>query len=267
MKNRTRTAATLAKKYGCTARTIRSWRAENAPLHSPARMRAWLAGRKNIPPGLAVATEQGEPSLPGTIDAPEATGAAGALHRLERAEVSAYSRLQAALKRRDPLAIKTCREGWLHLTDQLRHFERAISDDKRHRGLLVSRTEIETALAWLGYAMRLASESIAPQLTTEMSGSTDLHRFRNILRRTNYATAVVGFSCLKTWGVPGWLIEALSSDLRTNPGVTTTAQLEEFGNFIAGYMAETAADIFKDTPPTDARLLPPVTPPGPPAAQ
>ena len=51
--SRWRSNAKLARKYGCSPRTICNWRAAGAPLGSQWKMLDWLAHRHCIPQGTA----------------------------------------------------------------------------------------------------------------------------------------------------------------------------------------------------------------------
>ena len=51
--SRWRSNAKLARKYGCSPRTICGWRAAQAPLNSQWRMLGWLADRHCLPRGTA----------------------------------------------------------------------------------------------------------------------------------------------------------------------------------------------------------------------
>ena len=51
--SRWRSNAELARKYGCSPRTICNWRAAGAPLGSQWKMLDWLAHRHCIPQGTA----------------------------------------------------------------------------------------------------------------------------------------------------------------------------------------------------------------------
>ena len=197
-------------------------------MSDPKAMREWLASRKNIPSALATAPEG--PATNG--EQVEATGAGATLNRLERSEVAAYSRLQRAIEEGDPLAIKTCRESWLRIADALRHYERAVSEDKRQRGLLVEKEGVERALRMFGWCMRIASTQMDPQIAFDIQGdSPELVRTRQLIRKANWGVAVIGYSSMYALGVPKWMVEALSADLISCTTITEE-QLQVYANII-----------------------------------
>src|SRR5215831_16894030 len=86
----------LASKYRCDERTIRRWRRDGAPFDKPAEMRAWLATRKNIPPGTAALLEESrreamKPAATAAVGTPPRLGVGPALSRLEAAEARAHA--------------------------------------------------------------------------------------------------------------------------------------------------------------------------------
>lgn len=216
MKKRSKAAKTapkLAKTYHCNVRTISTWRKEGAPLADPAAMRAWLANRKNIPPNLAgdITSDEGRGD-----DGPQALGAAATLTRLEKAELAGYKRLQRAIRANDPLGIKTARDSWLKIGESLRHYERAVSEDKKKAGELVSRSEVVRALQFLGMTLRQLSEGSLPELVNATQGEPDIIRARQIIRRAgwfNFTTAIASGIAEK---IPGWITEAFAHDLRSH---------------------------------------------------
>src|ERR1051326_1326977 len=113
----------LAQQWRTTVRTIARWRAAGAPLQAPARMRAWLASRKNLPTGtLALLAEQRRKSTSQdlTEDAVLVGGAAQALHNLEKMEARTFRALEQAMARGDATEIKNMRENWLRVSAELR---------------------------------------------------------------------------------------------------------------------------------------------------
>jgi hypothetical protein len=230
-KQKKKTDTQLAKRYGTDTRTIRAWRKAEAPLLNHKSMLEWVSTRQRIPARLASKHEKGD-----TVETPNATteqpGAAAALGRLERMELTAHARMQRALSGSDPLAIKSARESYLRIMEQLRHMERAISEDKRQRGELVSRKEVVDGLRFLGYCMRIGSGQILPQLAAELASEQDTIRAREIIEEANYGIAVVSYAAM--WGskyVPKWIVEAVSGDLTTNINVRSD-ELQRLGTVI-----------------------------------
>lgn len=112
------TNQTLAARYKVSDRTIKRWRKENAPLNDPAGMRAWIAGRKNIPPRIERTSAAQVPrrSMPKTD---EREGVLAAQRRLERSEVEAFRAMEAAIQAGDAVAIRAARRGWIEINREL----------------------------------------------------------------------------------------------------------------------------------------------------
>lgn len=218
------TTADLATKWNCTPRTIRNWRQAGAPLQDDAAMKAWLSGRKNLPPNLSPPAETGtKAEKAATVETPEASGAGAALGRLERAELAGYRRLQTALDANDALAIRVARDSWLAITDQLRHYERAVSEAKREAGALVNRSDVVHGLKRLGHAMQLASIGVLPMLAMELAGESDIVRSRIIIRKALYNVAIASYGYIEAQGIARWMVDALTENLIS----TVTVSREE----------------------------------------
>jgi hypothetical protein len=72
-----------------------------------------------------------------------------------------YVRLETALQTGDAVEIRNARGSWLQLCHNLRLYEGAVAYEKRERGLLVEKSEIEKP-AWLATAPRFTPPSGFP---------------------------------------------------------------------------------------------------------
>lgn len=249
---RTNTNAQRAKKYNCHPRTIAAWKRDGAPLDHPRAMRTWLAGRKNIPPNLTATSTGSVPSVATVTATPQTLGAPAALKRLESAEANAYTRLEAALVKGDALTVKQCRETWLKLCESLRHYERAVAEEKRQRGELVPRLEVQTALATLGNVMRISSEAGVHQLTQEVQAEPNFIRAVHFIRRSNYCHTVHGHAFLRALSVPTWISDALSTDL-VSVSPTNAATLDALAEEIKQRGLEAVQTVIATEEPAPAR--------------
>jgi hypothetical protein len=250
MKTRTTDDANLARKWACDERTIRRWRKDLAPLRDAAKMRAWLAGRKNIPLGTTALLEglrATETATSAKQDAPLATGAAAALSRLESAEAKAFSAFVRATESGDMFAIKASRENWLKISENLRRFDLAIEEQRRDSGQLIVRSEVETALKRFGWCLRTSAETVTPHLAMQLMGETDPIRARTLIRKCNYDMSIISYSCLSAMGVPEWIRTALSTDLLTET-TATKEDIERYAKVIKEAMDFTVTDRIANEP-------------------
>jgi hypothetical protein len=163
--------AGIAQEWACSERTARRWKAQGAPLSNPARLRVWLAGRKNLPQATRAKlagearTRRAHVAAEADIDASE-IGAPAALRRLEASEATAYRLLQSGIAAGDPLEIKLARESWLKIGDSLRRYDLLVEKSRRDAGELVPRAEVETAVArftnWFKLACVRTASALAP---------------------------------------------------------------------------------------------------------
>lgn len=157
-------------------RTLKRWKAQGAPLEDDSRLRAWLAGRKNLP--QSIIAQLGDTMSADGDSVPIVSndgdgGAAAALRRLEREEVSAYGRLQAAIGSGDPLAAKSERDAWLKVSESLRKYDLAIEQARREAGELMPRAEVEDLISFfVGVAPLLCHEE-GEQLAGQLAGATE----------------------------------------------------------------------------------------------
>jgi len=157
-------------------RTLKRWKAQGAPLGDDSRLRAWLAGRKNLP--QSIIAQLGDTMSADGDSVPIVSndgngGAAAALRRLEREEVSAYGRLQSAIASGDPLAAKSERDAWLKVSESLRKYDLAIEQARREAGELMPRAEVEGLISFFVGCAPLLSHEEAEQLAGQLAGSTE----------------------------------------------------------------------------------------------
>ena len=185
----------------------------------------------------------------------EATGAASALTRLERAEVAAYNRLQRALREDDAINIRTSRESWLEIANQLRQYEKAVSQDARERGLLVSRVEVENGLKTFSNAIRCTTDGASWHLVQAIKGEANDVRAMQLFRKFTWCSAITAMAAGVVRQVPPWIIEAFSADLKNCLTAGTDEQIQA--------QAELFNQLLKDAGETSAQLVIESTPPAP----
>lgn len=241
--------ADLAAKWKCTPRTVRNWRAAGAPLTDNAAMRSWLAGRKNMPPGVSATPESGKRTA--TPETPEVSGAGGALSRLGRAELAAYRRLDEALAANDPIGIRSARDSWLKIANELRHFERSVEEHRREIGALINKSEVVRALESLGRCMMWASDGMLPHLAAELASETDVIRSRIIIRKSLYPIAIVSYGFLEAQGIPAWMVEAVSKHFVSDVTVSRE-EISEIATAIREQMERATANVIASEPKVSA---------------
>lgn len=241
----------LAAQFNVTRRTVTGWRKDGAPLDDLPKLRAWLAARKHFPTETK-RTGSRRPSVQ-TSPPVEATGAASALTRLERAEVAAYGRLQRAIADDDAISIRTSRESWLEIANQLRQYEKAVSADARERGLLVSRVEVENGLRTFSNAIRCTTDGASWHLVQAIKGEPNDVRAMQILRRFTWCNAITAMAAGVVRQIPPWIIEAFSADLKNYLTKGTDeqiqAQAEMFNRLLKDAGEISAKLVIKNTPP------------------
>lgn len=215
------TDADLAELYNCDERTIRNWRKEDAPLHDPQAMTAWLANRKNVPP--ATGAPSGAPAFQlSTFELTEDEGAAAALRRLGEAELNAAKNYQRALKEGNPLLIKATQNAWLETLDVLRKYDAQIEAGRRDAGELVPREELERILRSVSFYLRMAGQQAIGAACAETEPIWKIKEpweMNRLLVRLHWETLMNTFASLashadgKEMEIPAWAIQALSSDL------------------------------------------------------
>ena len=249
MKKAIKTNRELATLYKCHPRTIPLWRKEGAPLSSHKAMRRWLSTRKNIPPRLSTDGQAVAPAVTAAVaDTAEWLGAGGALDRIARAEADAHARMIKALDGGDPLFVKQARENWLRLCDRLRAFERSVSEDKRAKGVLVLKSEVEAALRFLGICLRQGVNSALPTMSMQLVNESDVHRIRTIILRIWHANEAIAFGRLFTnISIPEWITDAVSNDLQTEV-CTPKAEMLQLGRLLDEAMQDIVAKVVEGVP-------------------
>ena len=170
----------LAKKWGCSNRTIRQWRQEGAPLGDEAAMKPWLLSRHKVPPGTwailkgqkSIALEKPKRRIvPTGNEAPSGEpGAAAALGRLQTQEVESHDRYVALIRDASATAeeIEDARKAYLAIVGTLRQWELAVEQDRRQSGELLPRTDLDAFcrlfLVHFVGSLKAGLESLCPRL-------------------------------------------------------------------------------------------------------
>jgi hypothetical protein len=217
MKKNTKPSKTLCKTYRCTARTIRRWRQHGAPLNSPAKMRGWLANRKNIP--QRIATEVTQPTAAGAV-APLETGAPFTLGRLEGSEADAFTAFQRALKSNDLLGVRQARETWLRVSAELRRYDRSVDRYRRQTHEQISREEVEVFCRALSYWINAAFF----QISTAIAEPPESARLFKVMVQSYLASIALAEQTPSAVRIEPWAVKALTS---TCPFVGAPALVEE----------------------------------------
>jgi hypothetical protein len=210
--------ATIARKYRVTARTVRNWKTEGAPISNPGKLSAWLATRRQAPRGGSfppVSTPAQNP----TDAKPPLVGTEHTLSRLESEEAAAWSMMTEAVATGDALQIRLKRDAWLQISKDLLRFDIQIAADKRATKEIVPRAEVEAALRQLGFVLKFSFkgfENIAP-LVCGMKTALEVWQ---ILRKPVEEVLVVAIAGLRAAEpkVPGWIIDALANSTEHFPG-------------------------------------------------
>lgn len=207
----------LARRWACDARTIRRWRKDRAPLDDDNRMREWLSGRKNLPPGTIRLLGKRTPAKVNAIemDAVGDAGAGPALARLESTELKLFDTLQSALAAGDPFAIRTARDSWLRVSAELRRYDLQVERERRVRQEMLPRGDVEQLLYQCG---RLLHFSLTHQpretllLAMANRPATELANVvRDWLENRAWAGLVMGYISPHT--LPPWCLDKLSAGL------------------------------------------------------
>lgn len=250
MKNTIRSDEKLAAKYACDTRTIRRWRRDRAPLQNDQQMRAWLAGRKNLPAGTRVVLDEArtrENADQSKATPSKSVGAAAALRRLERAEERAYAAFQVATESGDAVAIRNARETWLRVSESLRKYDVAIEESRRDAGELVPRSEIEKILSWLGSQLRLTIRQLSNQLGPEFgNGYDDYPRVRNRLYTlfTDALLTIGGMldASLQAWEQPEWVMKAFVRNIYEHSEALIGETVKQRSKILQAFIALGAGD-------------------------
>lgn len=145
--------AAVAAQFHVDDRTARRWRRQGCP-EDMTKLRAWLASRRQLP----VAAIAMKPVTGSQVAAPtdaEQEGAAPALTRMARQELTCWRTLQAAIETGDPIAVKTAHQQWLQTADTLRRLDIAVEVARRDSGQLIPLTELRRVFSLLLLGVRL----------------------------------------------------------------------------------------------------------------
>lgn len=202
-------------------RTLKRWKAQGAPMADDFRLRAWLAGRKNLPQSIRdqlggiVSENRTESPVVSNDDG----GAAAALSRLESEELRAYARLQGAIASGDPLTIKAERDGWLKISESLRRYDLLVEQSRRDAGELMPMSQVrELIRAWIGW-VPLGNRQEAEELAGAMEGRTAVEIYEGIRRLLNRHF----FERLTGW-IENTKYEALAGIIRAEMDASWQAQ-------------------------------------------
>jgi hypothetical protein len=223
----------LAARWGTVRRTVRRWKKQGAPLGDDAAMRTWLSGRAKLPPGTTAILSGASSPTPTSATAPPSPqqgppepkprpipGAAAALRRMEDSEVLCFQDLEAALPTGDLARIKFCRDAYLKTAEALRRADLAIEEDRRERGALLPRKELEDyaqgfIVHFVG-GVQAALEIAMPRLhglaTIQATSEAILGAFRQGLGEAVEHTAARPFAGRVC---PKWLNEAIEAAIQT----------------------------------------------------
>lgn len=217
-----------AELYKCDVRTVRNWKKENAPLDYPEKMPAWLANRKNVPPGTLTPDQAtADPDAvqefqPIELHLDQKEGAAAALTRLAQAELNASENYARAIRGGNPLNIKNTLNAWLETSEALRRYDSQIEAGRRDSGELLPRTEIERIFRAVAFFLRIAGQQsieAACDTTEPIWQIKEPWEMNKLLSRLLWETLMNTFAALGShadgveMSVPRWAIQALSSDL------------------------------------------------------
>jgi hypothetical protein len=157
------TLAELGALYGVSPGSVCRWKGEGLPIFDEEAMRPIIAERlarreRQIP--TAEGGEQYEVSRPQT--GVVTLGAAAALKRLEQDEADRYAAYQSAKEAGAQAAVvKRLHAQYLAVSESLRKYDLQIAAIRRDAGELLSRAEVEVAIAASAEALRLSAMAVA----------------------------------------------------------------------------------------------------------
>lgn len=162
--------------YRKTARQIRRWFAEGAPLDNPAEMPGWWAkGHKHLcPPEILAAAEAARPApAPGDpLGQPQATSAESMVldqftleegeevRQMKRLVAVSYSQLERAYAGQGG-NIDLLQAKWAKACEALRKTQATERDSMKARGLLIERSKVTQDIATAAELLRQMRESMA----------------------------------------------------------------------------------------------------------
>ncbi|MFO1476130.1 MAG: hypothetical protein U1F98_05705 [Verrucomicrobiota bacterium] len=215
---KTKTTKSLAEIHGVTARTIRNWKAQGAPVNDPSALSAWLAGRRQPPRGSkpgstfqALARDVLD-AIPPAKQAKQATGAAAALRRLEQQEADDYSAYLRAVEGGDMLQARIAHDRWLKTAEALRRHDLAIEQARRDAGELVPRSEMLRLCHFLHDAIYHATSGME-LLPPRLAGLGCPHKVWAILSKTrDDIHGAIHAWLARPWRdpLPDWMVRAVT---------------------------------------------------------
>jgi hypothetical protein len=245
--------ADIAETWGCSERTAARWKAQGAPLDNSARLRTWLAGRKNLPAAtkskLAVEAREVRANLAAATEPTGEVGAAAALRRLEETEAVSFRLLQAALKTGDPVEVKIARENWLRIGDSLRKYDIQVAAERRNSGELLPRAELEAHVSHFVQWLKIAAVRTADSLANQLAGES-VAEMSESLKRLLLESMLNGFAALAVANcparLPAWFVTAATSPLNStlvDPGKAIEARAAALKEAVEAMAAATAANL------------------------
>jgi hypothetical protein len=251
------TTKLLAEKNNTTARTIRNWRRQGAPLSDAKAMQTWLAGRRSAPPAIGPTKAPPKPPAPPqkSTKAPPAPpplkpkaevvgklGAPEALRRLEKAEVAAFANLEAALATGNALQVQAARRGYLETTEQLRKADLAITESRRTSSETLSRADVEHFAERAGRALGLLGFELGQGLAGEVARQSEPGAILALLRTAfdnRLRLALAGPEDV----VPSWLRRAFTKGAALGPGAEDW--VESFATLARAFVATHDASVLE----------------------
>lgn len=254
--------AELAAKYAASTRTIARWRAEGAPLDEDKKMRAWLSGRKNLPPGtLAKLTserrkERAAANAKIAAGPPLSEGASAALKRLEAAEARAHMASVEAEATADPVEMRLAETRWLRIAASLLRYDLAVEQSRRDAGELVPKAEMARIVSGFVSFTRFGLHGTLEGLCPRLTGITEPRDVWAILKTAEVDLRGNVLAALETWTwaeepLPDWLHNLATEAFKVVPDSTEGAKwrrecfqefCKQFAEFRAAHEAKQKAE-------------------------
>lgn len=214
---------TLARKWGVTPRSIRTWRKSGAPLQDDKATRAWLASRRTMPPMGGVIPAPSQPTAKDTKREPAPVsgleGLRGSIARLSKAELDAQSDYTQARSLGDPSAIRLAHRRWLEISEALRRAHVSLSESEREAQEFVPRSAVESVAYRLGQAMNAAGRAVAECLVNAIRLDPRPENVAKIWTDAYQTRLGTALASLLSGDASPWLLDALFE----GAGTTQTA--------------------------------------------
>ena len=224
----------LSKKVGRSWRTLQYWAAQGCDLNDSASLETFLQAKELRKTNVQKSRERrgkesrlpsdGQPkrdrrvdsasASPGNGDLPPAgkTGAGHTLRRLEEEEQRAYSRLQAALERGNPIEIQNTQELWLKIAEVLRRLDAGVAISRRSEEEMIPLKTAQETITFVSEWLRISLSTFLSAEGLTLAGGFKtagelkvyfIERFRGVM-----------FLTLKNAGktnspVPPWALEPI----------------------------------------------------------